>query len=232
MKLVIDNRERDLLQIIGECHRKNLDLGDIIIFDKEDNEVLVIERKTVKDLAISIKDGRHKEQKARLIDCYALKGIKVMYIIEGNIEQKGKISGIPYTTLISSIINTMLRDDIYVYQSKDINDTKDFILAVFKKYCKGNLTHDKEIEYVGEALKLKKKENKNQEDSMIFMLCQVPRISVNIAKAIREHYKSIRDLILAYEGCQDCENMLMNIKISEKRKLGKVASKSIWKYLS
>lgn len=232
MKLVIDNRERDLLQVIGECHRKNLDLGDIIVYDNDDNEVLVIERKTVKDLAISIKDGRHKEQKARLIDCYALKGIKVMYIIEGNIEQKGKISGIPYTTLISSMINTMLRDDILVYQSKDINDTKDFILAVYNKYCKGDLTHDKEVAYVGEALKLKKKDNKNQEDSMIFMLCQVPRISVSIAKAIREHYKSIKDLILAYEACQDCENMLMDIKISEKRKLGHVASKSIWRYLT
>lgn len=58
MKLVIDNRERDLLAIIGECHRKNLDLGDIIVYDDDDNEVLVIERKTVKDFAISIKDGR------------------------------------------------------------------------------------------------------------------------------------------------------------------------------
>lgn len=232
MKLVIDNRERDLLQIIGECHRKNLDLGDIIIYNDDGNEILVIERKTVKDLAISIKDGRHKEQKARLIDCYALKGIKVMYIIEGTLEEKGKISGIPYTTLISSIINTMLRDEIYVYQSKDINDTKDFILAVYKKYCKGDLTHDREIEYVGEALKLKKKENKNKEDSMIFMLCQVPRISVGIAKIIREKYKSIRDLILAYEACKKPEMMLMDIKISEKRKLGKVASESIWNYLS
>ena len=233
MKLVIDNRERDLLAIIGECNRKNLDLGDIIICDNDDNENLVIERKTVKDLAISIKDGRHKEQKARLIDCYALKGIKVMYIIEGNIDKKGKISGIPYTTLVSSMINTMLRDDIYVYQSKDINDTKDFILAVYNKYCKGDLgSKISSIDYVGEALKLKKKDNKNQEDSMIFMLCQVPRISVGIAKIIRKHYKSIRDLILAYETCDNCENMLMDIKISEKRKLGHVASKSIWRYLS
>lgn len=54
----------------------------------------------------------HKEQKARLIDYYALKGIKVMYIIEGNIDKKGKVSGIPYTTLVSSMINTMLREGL------------------------------------------------------------------------------------------------------------------------
>ncbi len=244
MKLVIDNRERALLDIIGECDKKNLDLGDIIIQNDDNKEVLVIERKTLADFANSIKDGRYREQKARLIECYALKGIKVMYIIEGFSERcDEKVGGIPCETLLSSMINTMFRDDIFVYRSKDIKGTCSFVLSVFKKYCNGDLlilgVSDPKIsksrtivrDYIGESLKLKKKENKKDSDSMLFILCQVPRISVSIARVIREHYKSIKDLILAYEVNKNKRLMLADIKISEKRKLGKVASESIWKYL-
>lgn len=232
MKLTIDNRERDLLNIITDCEKVTLDLGDIIVYNDDNTELIVFERKTIKDLANSIKDGRHKEQKARLIDCYLKKGIIVMYIIEDFKWSHTKVSGIPYSTLLSSICNTMLRDNIYVYKSSNINETKDFINIIFNKACKGDFKSQK-IDYIGESLKLKKKENKNENDSMLFILCQVPRISIPIAKAIRNHYRSIKDLILAYEKCSvdKQSGMLANIQINEKRKLGKVASNTIWKYL-
>ena len=61
--------ERDLQNIkVETC---NLDVGDIIILDDrnvdiEPQENVIIERKSIKDLAASIRDGRYQEQSFRL----------------------------------------------------------------------------------------------------------------------------------------------------------------------
>ena len=76
MKIIIDNRERELVKLLKAFSDNNgfnfvievekLDLGDIIIKDDNDNTKLIIERKTISDLAASIRDGRYKEQSYRL----------------------------------------------------------------------------------------------------------------------------------------------------------------------
>jgi len=229
MKLIIDNRERDLLNIIPTTiphEKKSLDLGDIIITDDSNTHLLVIERKTVKDLASSIKDGRYREQKARLISCYLNNNIPVMYIIE-NFEwtPDAIVNGIPYTTLMSSIINTMLRDKIQVYKSNSLNETRDFIIAMYNKFpSTPSITPPK---YLENGLKLKKKENKKDADSMIFILCQVPRVSVAIARVIREHYATVRCLVIAFS---DTKRLLSDIKVNNRR-IGHIMSENIYKYL-
>ena len=61
---------------------QQLHLGDIIICDEEDNELLMIERKTPADLAASIKDGRYNEQSFRLSN-YKLHNHHIIYLMEG-----------------------------------------------------------------------------------------------------------------------------------------------------
>ena len=46
----------------GDCNS----LGDVIICDDDGSERMIIERKTLNDLAASIKDGRYEEQGYRL----------------------------------------------------------------------------------------------------------------------------------------------------------------------
>ena len=76
MKILLDCREQDLFSLLTIVINKNnsdillesaqLSIGDIIIQDDEETELLVIERKSVKDLAASITDGRYSEQSFRL----------------------------------------------------------------------------------------------------------------------------------------------------------------------
>ena len=72
----IDARERELIPLIREkmgetmtdqitISVESLPLGDII-FCKDEQELMIIERKSVADLAASIKDGRYQEQSYRL----------------------------------------------------------------------------------------------------------------------------------------------------------------------
>ena len=87
MSLKIDCREKDLIQCCSLVNKDisvdiiQLPLGDCII-----NNSLIIERKTLTDLAASIKDGRYREQSFRLQKSLE-EGYKVLYLIEGNLDR-------------------------------------------------------------------------------------------------------------------------------------------------
>ena len=86
MNITIDQREPEQLKRFftdkyDYVILDNLHLGDIVITYMDLK--LIIERKTIDDLASSIRDGRLREQKIRLIKNYPRKNI--IYIIEGDI---------------------------------------------------------------------------------------------------------------------------------------------------
>ena len=96
--IIIDFREKEIIyhcQLQNEKIKiENLHLGDIRI-DK-----LLIERKTINDLAASIVDGRYKEQSIRLMKALE-EGFQVFYFIEGNIDLY--TGSIKKNTLVSTI---------------------------------------------------------------------------------------------------------------------------------
>lgn len=95
MKIIIDERERDLYEkcvsLISSnpslgamvLEKKVIPLGDIIIEDDNANELLIIERKSLRDLLSSVKDGRYEEQSYRLIHSSQLHSHNIVYLIEG-----------------------------------------------------------------------------------------------------------------------------------------------------
>ena len=76
MKIKVDNREHTLIKLLKALNNDygfqleievcKMDIGDIAIFNAEGEELLLIERKKISDLAASIKDGRYQEQSYRL----------------------------------------------------------------------------------------------------------------------------------------------------------------------
>jgi len=99
MKVIIDERERDLFEkcesIIFSQKRPSfvilskevLEIGDIIIKTDEDKPILIIERKSFSDLLASIKDGRYEEQSYRLIHSSGFPPHSVIYLLEGMFSQ-------------------------------------------------------------------------------------------------------------------------------------------------
>lgn len=98
MLLLIDERERDLYEAIhnilfnkGESYpiqleKRVLTLGDAVICqDATEKELVIIERKTLRDLVASIKDGRYEEQSYRLTHSSGsdFRLHNIMYLIEG-----------------------------------------------------------------------------------------------------------------------------------------------------
>ena len=230
MELVIDHRERDLKKYFENYENisfDNLTLGDIqFSYNKE--TFLLIERKTIKDFVSSLKDKRYSEQKIRLKNNMDLN--KIIYLLEGNINnfQGEKIDGISKKIITSSIISLLLKDNIKVYQTDNIQGTIEFIYRIYKRLKEkpDNLIVKNDISdntnKYSSCIKLVKKENITNDVCYIAQLSQIPGISNKIATCIASKYNSMAIICSKYsENPKLLENFEYEINNGKTRKLGK-----------
>jgi len=221
-KLVIDNRERKILEKIDVEHTvEALDLGDFIL-KKDDNPYVIIERKTMNDLEASIIDKRFEVQNYRLKKC----DIPYKIII---IEGRNKLRRLKYSSLNSIIVSLMLKYDLKVINVDSLEET----IEVLKKIKDKANTYFEEIVLDNVKMKTMKKgelmcENKSFQE----MLCCIPKVSVKTANILVEEYKTMSNMIyelsdIAYD---DRLKTLSNIKIGRKS-IGISISENILNYL-
>jgi ERCC4-type nuclease len=191
--IVIDSREATVISLLqGKVHfaTQNLDVGDIIIKDGE-TPVAIIERKTLRDLASSIKDGRYKEQKLRLLS-YKLQypSCLTVLMVEGvwAFDDDNLFENMPSKSINTVLFNNIFSKEINVIQTHDCHATVASILGMFKR-CKDNQLGEKTVqpsaEYHQDALiKQKKKDNCGPDSCLIFQLSCIPNISVKKARQI------------------------------------------------
>ena len=121
MSITIDYREQDIITYITERYptisiqTANLQVGDILITSELDT--LVFERKTIADLAASIKDGRYHEQKQRLKSIYPHH--RITYIIEGSLSELGKQETI-YGMSSKALVEFLLRTFAYIQECQHV----------------------------------------------------------------------------------------------------------------
>lgn len=247
VEITIDNRERGLIEELNKTHEiktENLDIGDIV-FKKDDETLLIIERKTIEDLKASICDGRNREQKARLLGS-GLSSNRIMYIIEGDLDQSmtKKVSGLPISTLLGSLINTQLRDNIKVYKTSSLFETSEYIRKLLDKLNKDVdeyfIESDQKISAskYSSTLKTSKKANMTPEVWFITQMCLIPQITEKIANEIVKKYENMNNLLKEYTTTPEHlkEKLLSDItyKLScgkKERRVGDKISKRIYLFL-
>jgi len=115
---------------------EQLHIGDVVFEDDSGTPVLIFERKTLMDLAASIKDGRYNEQSFRL-DKEPAHNHNIIYIIEGDIERYNeKRTHISKKTLISSMFSLLYYKGFSVLRTNSICETADTIVFFADKYDK------------------------------------------------------------------------------------------------
>jgi crossover junction endonuclease MUS81 len=174
----------------------NLVIGDFIYKNNEGNGsndvssvYYIIERKSISDLASSIKDGRFREQKERLSESNA----NIIYIIEGNVNTL-KGNGICKTTLKSSIMNLQLKHKYLVFKTDSESDSLEYLLLLYKKIRENNgIDFNK-----SENVTFKKKDSMSS--VYVNQLTMINGVSKAIALKISEKYTSLITLINAYNA--------------------------------
>ncbi len=203
----IDNREQAFATFMTNdgyaFDLEPLDVGDIQFVDKMSKiPFIIIERKTYADLEASIKDGRYKEQKERMLKAYPYKVRKIL-LLEGD-PKKFRMGE---KTLNSVIVNSMIRDHISVYCCRDFTEIcvlLETIIINLAKYdseiIKSACTIDAEnaipvfendLEAYTHSVKVGKKENLTPKICFRNMLCQINGISNTVADALVEKYDSL-----------------------------------------
>lgn len=183
-----------------EIKSERLPLGDIILHDPsqgQQKDIVIFERKTLNDLAASIRDGRYKEQSFRLIETAAATGFHthhIIYIIEGDLAQYNeRHSQITKTALQSAMVSLMYYKGFSVIRTMNVGETADFILRFADKVAKeGPIsladTTTTATAYSEVSTKKEKRDYITRDNIGEIMLSQVPGVSAKMAAAILAKY--------------------------------------------
>jgi ERCC4-type nuclease len=230
---IIDMRERDLMRDIDKTKvpftTQALKVGDIQI-DCSLNDIsnsfagLVLERKTLADLVASIKDGRWREQKSRLLTYCTETNKRPAYIIEGSLQFPP--NGMSAATIRKLMHRLQFRYSINVLMTDDVTDTAGLIETLVEQ-----MTADPDAfqapsgpaKHYYEGVQVSKKANR--EDPANFartVLMQCPGISAGIADAIiRGAGPKLADVF-----AKD-EKTIASINVTDKRKVGPAIAKRL-----
>ncbi len=193
-----------------EIKSERLSLGDIILHDPsqgQQKDIVIFERKTLNDLAASIRDGRYKEQSFRLIETAAATGFhthNIVYIIEGDLAQYNeKHSQITKTALQSAMVSLMYYKGFSVVRTMNVGETAEFIINFADKVAKEGPLAVADIStttttttttpmptasYSEVSAKKEKRDYITRENIGEIMLAQVPGVSAKMASAILTKY--------------------------------------------
>jgi len=155
MFIKVDSREKDLqnklafyissipafrnLKVIVE----SLPIGDVII-SHNNEDILIMERKSIPDLLSSIKDGRYEEQSFRL-NGLPIHNHNIMYIIEGDVNKINMFRDTKFEklTLYSAIFSLNYYKGFSAIRTFSIDETALFICNCTSKLMKGETTNRK-----------------------------------------------------------------------------------------
>lgn len=222
--LIIDSRET---QLSSKCLEKNviheikqLICGDILA--QIGQHQICIERKTVQDFWSSIKDGRYREQRARLLDWMAESECNhVIYLIEGVLND---------AILISTIHRLFLVYNMHYWRTQNIDESADYIIMLYNSKTLFNArTQDMDkMENLSNAMKCKK-DFLTSKNILVSMIQSLHGFSHEMAVAITKNFNSIYEFINNLESME--EEIVYETRTRKKRKIGKNKMKQLSDYL-
>jgi ERCC4-type nuclease len=257
MLIRIDGREQVLINLVNQSILtipafkdlkvvvENLPLGDIILTENEEDKV-IIERKSINDLLSSIKDGRYEEQSYRLNGLDGHPNHNIIYLIEGDVNKINNLKN-ERQTAYSAMFSLNYYKGFSVFRTFSIEETALFICNTASKMLKtvgktayyqnkltdGNTMMDKNTvkDYVS-VVKTVKKDNITPNNIAEIMLCQIPGISAATAISIMGKFKTLPNLILCVDSDPTCLNDVHNTNAKGQiRKINKTCIDNINTFL-
>ena len=218
MSIILDVRERALIQLMPSAQTAQLPVGDIWI-GKDQEGGVVIERKTTADFEASILDGRYREQRTRLLAYCAEKKARPMYIIEQGL--KGRTRTLQPQALQKMLNRLMLRYGVAVWLTESPLDTISAIQILEEQFNTDAGVFVAETLSYTDVMHTAKKDNTG--DPKVFAIsCLVncPGVSAKAASALIEAFGTLKSVM------EQNEEALADVKIGTRR-FGPAAAKKL-----
>lgn len=258
----VDLREKKLIKFLRifaadngvDCRIETptLDIGDIIIKDHAGSEIFIIERKSLVDLASSLKDGRYREQSHRLTN-YPHHNHNIIYLIEGEFSKyTDKYTKIPIKTLKNTIFCLMYYKGYSVLRTDSLLDTAETLVNMVDKmnrekdkrggfYCdvsnnriisKAYETKPPSPKQYAAVINKVKKNNITPDNIGEIILSQIPGISSSGSLAIMSHFTDLRHLLNSMHDNPHClDDVKYKTKSGSTRRINRTSIDSIFKFL-
>jgi len=256
MLIKLDCREiklKDLCQLhLAEHNDKikmvseSLPIGDIIICDDKGAEKVIIERKSLMDLAASIRDGRYAEQGYRLNQC-DLHNHQIYYVVEGDLRYYKPYKGLPdKKALLSAMVSISYFKGFSLYRTNNLEETAEWVVHFAAKLLKegptalphytiktsGDSAEPREESYSQVIGKRVKRDNITIENIGEIMLSQIPSVSSASAIAIMKKFSNLSALITALQNDPKCLNdITSDNKNGQAKRLTKPCINNIYNFL-
>ena len=237
---------------------ENGGLEDVILIDENGEEKIIVERKSLADLASSIRDGRYAEQSFRLNQC-SMHNHTIYYAIEGDLRTYKPFNGkVDKRTLLSAMVSISYFKGFSVHRTLNIDETAEWIVNFALKLNKEGLnskpfygtvaTNPKEVEIESATVPITvpittnysdvcnsnrvKKNNITPENIGIIMLSQIPGVSSAAANVIMTKFVSIKELINTLSSDKKAlDGISIVTKTGDNRKISKTCISNIYNYL-
>ncbi len=240
MRLIVDNREpKEIITIlqsrIENISLENLELGDYVIQNSNNQPVMIFERKSLSDLIASIKDGRYNEQSLRLSEC-EVNNRNIYYIIEGNtMNFCNRQNETTQKMLFSSMLSISSKKGFSLLNTNGFIETAEFIVRFYNKVStekplQQDQLENTEIKY-SNVIKTSKKANITKNNINEIMISQIPGISSVVAGAIMEKYSNITNLVNSLKNDPNCLDHFKINSNNKERKIGKNIIAGLKEYL-
>jgi len=266
MLIRVDSREdalNDLLRLnmnsaAHQLRSESLPVGDVILSSSDgETDYIIFERKSLQDLAASIRDGRYKEQSHRLQAVPGMHNHNVVYIVEGDFARYNeRFSKIGKKALYSAMCSLNYYKGFSVVRTMSIMETHELIHHYADKLAASPAPYghfysvkapqpdqpdqpdqidDAAVSYCS-VLKVKqvKCENITPQNIGEIMLCNIPGVSSKTAAAIIKKYPTMRVLMESLNTCgsSDClADIQLESESGQARKLSKKCIQTIYNFL-
>lgn len=195
IELVIDDRERAIFpHLKTEAYNikytiSRIEIGDYAIIDNLRNKIIaVFERKTLEDLASSLKDGRY-ENKTKMLNLRAKTGCAVFFILEGPTSPAPNtfFGGIPYAKLESAVFHMMVRDNISVIHTLHTLDTMNKLIRFYHSMI--SLVSKQELQMENAVIEPQSSQNIRQFEPDI--VCSENNLNIKLVESVNQPAESV-----------------------------------------
>lgn len=178
--IIVDYREHatDIINLL-KINGFNVVLDDLPVGDYQIGNI-IIERKSMNDLATSLVEGRLFNQLKRLKN---LKEYNVLLVIEGSLSEFTKRSSLP--VFIGTILSILFDYKIPIYLSNNYHETFELIKNIYKRVSERKMPTIK--------LRMDKKPY-GIKDIQKFVLAGIPGIDNVLAERLLSHFKSLSNI--------------------------------------
>lgn len=271
MLIKVDNRETELIRCIKyvleispmykdvQMVIETLPIGDAILC-KNETEIVIIERKSLRDLAASIKDGRYEEQSYRL-NGLPIHNHNIVYLVEGDVNKFNVFKDrMEKLTLYSAMVSLNFYKGFSVNRSFNVEESALIICNMAHKIGKceadgksmfyrplENVSEKQEpnseeldptlgqpldkVDYCTVAKKVKK-DNVTPQNIGEIMLSQIPGVSSTTAIAIMNKFGTLQNLVMKLNENANClKDLSYTSGKGQTRKISKPALNNIVNYL-